>query len=734
MNLNFSLPQKEKNIAAQRLGDDKVIYCVPFNLDRKGMYTEGWLVVTCTRLICIDQESIIADIDILKASCFKAVGMIGNGVLETVVDGEPRVIARYSMRHVPRYSYMARILNTLAKGMESKILSEEDETICQKCGKAYMENTKICTACTSKVVVVKKLWGVIKPYRFLLFATISMFLLTTCILLIIPYIYRVLVDDYIVPGRKDPGGVALCVLAIAVGFFVRMIIEVIRGKVLINIGGKISKDLRDMVFAKIQSLSLNSLSKKKTGDLMNRIVGDTNKIQEFVQHQLAGGIIQLMILFGVGAVLFISNWKLALLILLPTPVVFGVCTLLWKMIRLRFENQWKVFAKTNSLLQDILSGVRVVKSFGQEEREITRYRNASKEFASITSRNEKTWNTIFPALGFVLTLGEFLVLYYGSKLVLGQELKLGQLVQFINYTHIIYEPLRWMVFIPRWFAETMTSAGKVFEILDEELDIKDHENSQHINIKGEIAFKGVTFGYKCHEPVLEDINLDVEPGEMIGIVGHSGAGKSTLINLIMRFYDADDGRILIDDVDIKHISQHDLRSQIGVVLQESFLFSGSILDNIRYSKPNAGYDEVIKAAKIANAHDFIIKFPEGYDAKVGERGHKLSGGERQRIAIARAILHNPKILILDEATASLDTETEQLIQEALSRLVKNRTTFAIAHRLSTLRNADRLLVLDKGKVAEVGTHSELLKSKGIYYNLVMAQRQLTRINNSECAV
>lgn len=323
------------------------------------------------------------------------------------------------------------------------------------------------------------------------------------------------------------------------------------------------------------------------------------------------------------------------------------------------------------------------------------------------------------------------MLYYGSQLVLGEKMKLGQLVQFTQYVSMLYGPLSFMSFLPRMFADAMNAIGRVFEIIDEEPEIADTGHVVHHRIKGRVEFRNVTFGYQSHEPVLENINLEVSPGEMIGLVGHSGAGKSTLINLIMRLYDVDDGQILIDGIDIRDIPLQDLRSQIGVVLQETFLFSGTILDNIRYSKPDATMDEIIMAAKIANAHDFIVKFPDGYDTKVGENGYNLLGGERQRIAIARAILHNPRILILDEATASLDTESEQLIQEALARLVKDRTTFAIAHRLSTLKNANRLMVIDKGKKAELGTHDELLKKKGIYYGLVMAQRQMFKVRGAK---
>ena len=342
-------------------------------------------------------------------------------------------------------------------------------------------------------------------------------------------------------------------------------------------------------------------------------------------------------------------------------------------------------------------------------------------------------------LGFIVGVGEFLVLYFGAQSVLyginpelgysiiGEPLTLGEFTQIMSYIGFIYGPLRWLSFLPRTIAEAVTSMAKINEILYEDPDIKDKENAVSPEIEGNISFVNATFGYKSYEPVLKNISLDIKKGEMVGLVGHSGVGKSTLINLIMRLYDLNSGKLLIDGTDIRDISKETLCLNIGTVFQETFLFAGSIYDNIVYAKPDATPEEVFAAAKIANAHEFIVKLPDAYNTVVGENGYSLSGGERQRVAIARAILRDPKILILDEATASLDTETESKIQEALQRLTKGRTTIAIAHRLSTLRNADRLIVLEKGKVAEQGTHEELMKNRGIYFNLVMAQRQTTKM-------
>jgi ATP-binding cassette, subfamily B, bacterial len=297
---------------------------------------------------------------------------------------------------------------------------------------------------------------------------------------------------------------------------------------------------------------------------------------------------------------------------------------------------------------------------------------------------------------------------------------------------MFFGPLQWFNQMMNWLSHAISSADRIFEIIDTPSDVPDRPDAISLNrVEGAVELENITFGYEKHDPVLKNISLLVQPGEMIGLVGQSGAGKSTLINLVSRFYDPDQGKIKIDGVDVKRIKQEDLHKQIGVVLQETFLFDGTVSENIAYSSPDTTPEEIMRAAKIANAHEFIVKMSDGYDTQVGERGHRLSGGQKQRIAIARAILHNPKILILDEATASVDTETERKIQEAISRLVKGRTTFAIAHRLSTLRNADRLVVIDKGEIAEMGTHDELLDQKGIYFKLVEAQRELSKIQGVE---
>lgn len=330
-------------------------------------------------------------------------------------------------------------------------------------------------------------------------------------------------------------------------------------------------------------------------------------------------------------------------------------------------------------------------------------------------------------LSFAMGAGVYLITYFGGVNVLNGRKTPGELLQFINYTSMLYMYLNWLTNLPRQLMNLVNSVERINDVMSQEPRIIDREKATELPINGSVEFRHATFGYKSYKPVLEDINLSIKPGEMIGLVGASGTGKSTMINLIMHLYELDDGELLIDGKDIRDIRLENYHSQIGVVLQETFLFSGTILNNIKFAKPDATYEEVIRAAKMANAHDFICRTPDGYNTYVGERGFTLSGGERQRIAIARAILNEPKLLILDEATASLDTESEYLIQKALERLTNGRTTFAIAHRLSTLKDADRLVVIDGHSIAEIGTHNELMEQQGIYYKLVTAQLEMQKV-------
>ena len=414
--------------------------------------------------------------------------------------------------------------------------------------------------------------------------------------------------------------------------------------------------------------------------------------------------------------------------LIPVPLLVTGGWFFWTRLIRAFRTKYYRWGKLVGLAGEMLSSVRVVKTFVQEKREMRRFSSSNEGVFRGDYESEKEAAVFFSTVSMLTSSGLILVWFYGGSAIIDDTFSLGALMMFIAYLWMLYEPLRWFGELNTWSSRAMSGAEKVFEIVDTPAETEDLDDPLEIkDMRGEVEFKDVVFAYEAGKPVLHDINLHVQSGEMIGLVGKSGSGKTTMTNLLCRFYDIDEGGLMIDGVPIRDIKLEDLRRQIGVVLQDSYFFSGSVAENIRYSSPDASFDQVMRAARTANAHDFICAKPDGYDTQIGENGKELSGGEKQRIAIARAVIHDPRILILDEATSSVDTHTEKLIQEAIANLVKGRTTFAIAHRLSTLRRADRLVVLDAGRIAETGTHEELLDMKGHFYRMVETQRASTAI-------
>jgi ATP-binding cassette, subfamily B, bacterial len=499
-----------------------------------------------------------------------------------------------------------------------------------------------------------------------------------------------------------------------------------QGAILAVVSEKMTADLRQKAFAHLQKLSLEYFGGKRTGDLMTRLSGDADRLVQFLSDSVVDFVADCLLLVGIAVSLFWSEPTLATAALAPFPFV------LWVMYRSRdalqtgFTASGKALSAMTSVLADTIPGIRVVKAFAQEQREIERFDAASQQLMQANNRVNAVWTFFWPLISFLNNLGVLVVWAAGVWLVSRQQLTVGTLTEFVLLSQLFYSRLESMSRMVNASQRAGASAQRIFEILDRVSSVPEPAQPVPLmRLRGELEFRHVGFRYG-NRRVIQELNLSIAPGEMIGLVGHTGAGKSTLINLVCRFFDVAEGAILADGCDVRSYRIADYRRNIGIVLQDPFLFYGTIAENISYGKPQATQAEIIAAAKAARAHEFILQLPDGYDSLVGERGQSLSGGERQRISIARALLIDPRILILDEATSAIDTQTEREIQEALHTLVQGRTTIAIAHRLSTLRQAHRIVVLERGRIVEIGTHDELLVRNGVYAGLHRAQQELTK--------
>ncbi len=723
MILKYDLPEEAASCIQLEQGE-RIYYAVPYDVGPGHSWlSDSYLVVSTRHLWILSGGKLLERIELSECRNVRAEAKIGCGILVLEQNGVPRHVVQYSAKHLSRYAYVARGINILISGRTEEVVSSEYEKICPNCGRA-IPGTRYCPHCSKEGGFWRSFLKMSAPYKKDFVGIIILMILASVVTLLNPEVQKHLVDDVLTEGNGGMGVAFTCLgimFALSVGI---VIVNILKSYYCTVLGAKIAKDLREKLFAKIQILSLSFINDRRPGELMNRVVFDTGKIREFMEFTFCN-MFTVCFIFVCDIIFMLAlSVKLALLSFIFVPIAVIITYGFRKNIHRRFHLQWKKSDDVNSNLQDVISGMRVVKSYGKEEEEKDKFNRLAEEFCHVQTRNEVFWAVFNPGVSFLMGAGVFLVIYFGGVDVLGGEMTTGGLLQFVTYTQLLYQYLNWMTNMPRQLMNLISSIERINDVLAQEPFIEDVENPVSLDVQGEIEFRHATFGYKSYQPVLEDLNLKIKKGEMIGIVGASGTGKSTLINLIMRLYEVDDGSLLVDGHDIKEIKSDRFHAQIGVVLQETFLFSGTIINNIRFSRPDATYEEVIRAAKMANAHDFISKTPDGYNTYVGEKGYNLSGGERQRIAIARAILNEPRLLILDEATASLDTESEFMIQKALERLTKGRTTFAIAHRLSTLQNADRLIVIDGHRVAEVGSHEELIRKGGIYARLVKAQLEM----------
>ena len=767
---------KEQAEALFETGEEIKI-AVSTDLRFDGTYGKDWLLVTNKRLIAFNQNGTIGhhmrEVPLTSVEDIEILEMYGNNILKVSTADNAFEVSRYSKRLTPKFNLAVSELEELipqkerdsdgrSRGRRGRGPGGKDKGRCEKCDQPIPSWSGVCVNCVQKRKLIFRLikyavplWHVVVP-AFLIMMLIRLVGLYPQILI------RDVIDRILTPvghavtsglpipvtdwghlqggvnllgewfGSMPVGGsfghlVGIVILMAGVSVFT-MATSAIRGYMMAWVGQNVTRRLQNETYEHLNALSIDFFHERDTGNLMSRITHDVSRLRDFIANGLQEIVGDSLTIIFMCLIMFSFNWKLALWTLIPIPCLIFFTIFFGKKMSKVYHVLWKRYANISTILASTIPGVRVVKAFARERYEINRFSDLTYQVFSGEMNAAKLGTLYRPIMEFITFAGSILIWLVGGWQIFQGDLSLGTLFMFQSYMMRFFRPVYTLCQMNERFIRAGTSAERVFEVMDTPPSVADKNDAVALgNIRGAVEFQNVYFSYDGEKNALNGVSFEVQPGEMIGLVGHSGAGKSTLINLITRFYDPNDGVIKIDGHDSRDIQVKALRQQVGVVLQDPFLFQGTIADNIGYSKPGASRREIIAAARAANAHDFIIKFPDGYDTLVGERGARVSGGERQRISVARAILKNPRVLILDEATSSVDTETESKIQEALERLVQGRTVFAIAHRLSTLKYADRLVVLKEGKVDEIGTHEELLAKEGTYAGLCEKQTELSKI-------
>ena len=721
------------------------------DLDEHGKFAEGYLVLTEAALGQFVRRDGAWQGRWTKLSGLSGAVIVeglGMSLLRLLADGKAAGEFRFTLRQAREVARLQRRLERRIEGKEDepaeegKPHGEEKKVRCEACGRVIPPWSEVCPACLSRRRVLSRLVDFVKPYKWQAIVGISLALAATGAQLVEPWLRKPMLDNGLGLSHGHTANylVLLFYVLVLSGLVIcEVVMGLMRERLMAKLASRMGRDVRDRLYAHMHKLSLSFFSRKPTGALVTRVTSDSDRIFDFVAFTTIQVIIAFFTIGGVGVALFLTNWKLACVVLLPIPLMLALTTFFHTRLHRGFQRLWHRWSLMTAVVADSLPGVRVIKAFSQERREVERFGRSNLSVYDGEIGMVNIWTMFGPVMQFCTQVGVLLVWVVGGWWAVQDSLAgrtaeqgamtVGTLMAFMGYMALFYRPIHMVGHMDRQFNRAATSVQRIFEILDTEPAIFSKSGATPAqSIRGEIELRNVSFSYDGVRKVLKGLNLKIAPGEMIGLAGPSGGGKTTMVNLICRFYDVLEGQILIDGVDLRDYEIEQLRRHIGVVLQEPFLFHGTVAANIAYGRPDATLDRIITAAKAANAHDFIVGFSDGYDTLVGERGHTLSGGERQRISIARAILNNPTVLILDEATSSVDTETEKLIQEALDRLIANRTTIAIAHRLSTLRKADRLVILDKGEITEQGSHEELsAKEGGVYAKLIRMQTEMQSI-------
>ncbi|KAF7599248.1 MAG: ABC transporter [Candidatus Dactylopiibacterium carminicum] len=731
--MSVELPSPWSSDLAARLDSgESVVASLPLDLDARLHFAAGLLLLTERRLIAVDASGGWQDWP-LRAGLRLNHGDHAGVALLALEDGQQR-LAHWRFTLAQNLAAL-RLLGEFERRIEALASGERlqpvEEAVCATCKTPLPPGEDECPLCARTVNeapstwTLLRLWRFARPYRWQLFSGFALMVGATAATLVSPYLTMPLMDEVLIPFQNgqqiEPHLVAMYLGGLLGAALVSWLLGWAKTYILALVSERIAADLRTTTYEHLLGLSLEYFGGKRTGDLIARIGSESDRISVFLSLHALDFITDVLMIVMTSVILFSINPWLALATLLPLPLIAWLIHLVRDRLRTGFEKIDRVWAEVTNVLADTIPGIRVVKAFAQESREAGRFRTANRHNLAINDKLNRTWSLFSPTVSLLTEIGLLVVWAFGIWLVAHESITVGVLTAFLAYIGRFYTRLDSMSRIVSVTQKAAAGAKRIFDILDHVSSVPEPVNPQPLpRVQGAISLREIGFRYG-NRSVIRGLSLDIRPGEMIGLVGHSGSGKSTLVNLICRFYDVSEGSISIDGVDIRSVALADFRRHIGLVLQEPFLFFGTVAENIAYGKPEATREEIVAAARAAHAHEFILPLPLGYDSIVGERGQGLSGGERQRISIARALLIDPRILIMDEATSAVDTETEKEIQRALDNLVQGRTTIAIAHRLSTLRKADRLVVMDRGQIVEVGNHDELMAAEGAYWRLYQAQ-------------
>lgn len=751
----WKIPEEIKAmLAVEKITEKKILYRAKTDMNLEGSYQDGVVILT-EQILYFFQETKEAE----HVHYFKGYGslreMAGDWEKEWTVRRyeviniesmliEPQVAcSTLTIRYrgidycIAAFSnFCKQPVHRLIMTWEGRPFEEDEEIYCPNCGRMYPDSaSKVCPRCTNRKTVFIRAAKYFMPYRFKLVLMLICILVGAGLNLVWPYLSGMILYDRILAKDQDflnRLGIAhgdfvtalfLAVITMVVVKLTLLLLRIVQGVFTAQMVTGVVRNMEKDIFRVMGKLSISFYKNRQTGGLMTRVMSDADRVTGFYFDCAPYILINGLIILASVTVMARINWQMTIVTILLFPALVAISLYLRPRIWVLFGKRHRAERSVNSTVNDNLTGARVIKSFGQERLEAERFLEPNKRLLEAEISISRQQNAFQILYGGAQEIASFAVWGLGVYFLMsGKNMNLGTLITFTGYVGQLSGPMGFFARVYNQWADSMNSAKRMFEIMDAIPEVKEAPDALRMEKpEGEISLQHVTFGYTENNTVLKDITLKIPAGSMLGIVGRSGAGKTTIVNLISRLYDPVEGEITIDGIDIKKICFHDLRKNVAMVSQETYIFMGTVADNIAYGKPEAGRMEIFRAAKLAGAHEFIMRMSDAYDTRIGASGRELSGGERQRISIARAILANPKILILDEATASVDTETERLIQKSINYLVKGRTTISIAHRLSTLRDADYLVVIEQGKITEQGTRDELFRLHGTYYKLLELQ-------------